>query len=197
MLACNICIAQQGTTKCPPEGSSNSSTIRYANSLKNRDITKGNVDATITLDSLLKGGPDDTARFSPDKYVTITGWVVEAQDIGPESCNCFSNDSTQWGIEVYIATSLDAWKDSVIVVEITPKFRAITHITSDGLFEEKIKISGYLMYNPEARKFALNACKKCHTTDRKTAWEIAPVTELFVFPKADKRTGSSKKVTVR
>jgi hypothetical protein len=183
---------QQDTTKCPPEGKTNSGTIRYVNWLRNRDITPAKVDSTIALDTLLKGGPDDTARFSPNKYVTITGWVVEAEDEGPESCNCFSKDSSQWGIQIYLATSLDAWKDSIMVVELTPKYRAIHHFTSEGLFEEKIRVTGYLMFNYEAKKFSLNACKKCHTTDRKTAWEVAPVTDLVLLPKPEKPTKPGK-----
>ncbi len=192
LLACNLCTAQHDTAKCPPEGKSNSGTVRYVNSLINRDIVKGKVDSAINLDTLLRGGADDTGRFSPAKFVTVTGWVVEAEDIGPQSCNCFSKDSSQWGMQVYLATSLGAWKDSIMVVELTPKYRAIHHFSSEGLFEEKIKVSGYLMFNHEAKKFSLNACKKCHTTDRKTAWEIAPVTDLVIMPKPEKAKKPSK-----
>src|SRR6185312_2721495 len=128
----------------------------------------------------------DSARFSANTFVTVTGWVVEAEDIGPEPCNCFSTDTTQSTIRIYLATSLNAWKDSIMVIELTPKFRSLSHLNTDELFEEKIQVSGYLMFNHETKRFALNGCKKCHTVDRKTSWEIAPVIKLQVIGKAHK-----------
>ena len=193
LLVFNTSKAQKDTGVCPPEGKSNSGMVKYVNSLINRDIVAGKVDSNINLDTLLRGGPDDTNRFNPSKYITVSGWVVEAQDMGPQSCNCFSKDSSKSTIQIYLATSLQAWKDSIIVVEITPKFRAKHPLTAEGLFEERIKVTGYLMFNHEAKKFSLNSCKKCHTTDRKTAWEIAPVTDLVILPKPEKSSGKKGK----
>lgn len=177
------CFAQSSTAPCPPEGQTPSDIGKRVNILKNRDITKGTVNTAITLDTLLKGMPEDTGRFKTSEYITITGSVLGADDLGPESCNCFTKDSSMHNSVLYIGHSEFAGKDSVIAVEITAKYKA-THkgFNSDLLFGHKVTISGYLLYNFDMKKYALNACKKCRTTDRKTAWEICPVTDISIIP---------------
>jgi hypothetical protein len=196
LLFSHICNAQNGfstttTDTCPVFGRSISDIGKHVNTMKNRNIVPGKVNANITIDSILKGMPEDTGMYKPDECVTITGYVLGADDAGPESCNCFSRDSSKQNIVLYVGNSVFSGKDSVFVVEITAKYKA-NHLTSaDVLFGKKITVTGYMMYNFEMRKMALNACKKCRTTDRKTAWEICPVTDIQILssipdPKAKK-----------
>lgn len=175
-----ICSAQD-TVKCPPAGAGGNPEICYQCALKNRNITPGIPNNNITLDTLLRGMPDDSNTYNSSTFVTVTGWVVETQDGGPEVCNCYSHDSTSSFFKLYIGQSANAWKDSILMAEITPAYRATHYISDDVVFAEKVEVSGYLMYNPNAHKFALDACKRCHTTDRKTAWEICPVTNIKVL----------------
>lgn len=181
LLLGSFCAAQDAGTPCPPEGSTPSDIGKRVNILKNRDIVMGTANPNITIDTILKGMPEDTGRFKSTEYVTITGFVLGDDDEGPESCNCFSKDSSKHNSVLYIGHSSEAGKDSVFAVEITAKYKAAHKgFNADLLFGHKITVSGYIMYNFDMKKYALNACRKCRTTDRKTAWEICPVTEVIV-----------------
>ncbi|MGP8217557.1 MAG: hypothetical protein ACLQQ4_18455 [Bacteroidia bacterium] len=189
LLMSGICLAQSTTEPCPPEGKAISDIGKHVNILKNRDITQGTVNPNIVLDSILKGMPEDTGRYKSTDFVTITGYVLGADDEGPESCNCFSKEESKQNLVLYIGNSPLSGKDSVFFVEITPKFKAKNpEFMPDALFGQKVTISGYMMYNFEMKKMALNACKKCRTTDRKTAWEICPVTDITLIPKQTKKS---------
>ncbi len=197
LLFSNICNAQNGfgpstSDTCPVYGRAVSDIGKRVNVMKNRDITTGKIDASVTIDSILKGMPEDTARYKPEEYVTITGYVLGADDAGPESCNCFTRDSSKQNIVLYIGHSIFSGKDSVFVVEVTAKYKAKHLINADVLFGKKITVTGYMMYNFDMRKMALNACKKCRTTDRKTAWEICPATDVQILPN-DPPAGKGKK----
>ncbi len=182
LLLSTVCLAQATSTPCPPEGNTPSDIGKRINVMKNRDITPGTVKPNIVIDSILKGMPEDTGRYKSTDYVNVTGFVLGADDEGPESCNCNSRDTNKQNVILYIGHSLMAGKDSVFAVEVTPKFKtAHPHLNIDGLLGQKISISGYLMYNFDMKKYALNACKKCRTTDRKTAWEICPVADITVL----------------
>ncbi|HXP50562.1 MAG TPA: hypothetical protein VN922_11440, partial [Bacteroidia bacterium] len=155
------CVAQESGAPCPPEGTSISDIGKRINIMKNRDVTPGTVNTNITIDTLLKGMPEDTGRFKPNEMATITGYVLGADDAGPEPCNCFSKDTAKHNVLLYIGHSLEAGKDSVFVVEITSKYKNANHnFNSDALFGKEITVTGYLMYNFDMKKYALNACKK-------------------------------------
>jgi len=187
-LLISICVAQKDSVKCPPEGKGASDLAKRMNVLKNRDVVNGTINPAITPATILAGGPEDTAAFKTTDYATVTGYVLEAEDAGPESCNCFSNDTAKQNIHIYLGQSVDSWKDSIFVIQITPKFKKQhPEINADGLIGQRIAVTGMMMYNFESKKFALKACKTCRTTDRKTAWEICPVTDLKVFPKPVKK----------
>ncbi|HTA84215.1 MAG TPA: hypothetical protein VK783_14820 [Bacteroidia bacterium] len=181
VLLSNMCIAQKDSTVCPLEGRTPNDMARKVNLLKNRDVAAGTVNPAITLDSILRGGPEDTGRYKITDYATITGYVMEAEDIGPESCNCFSTDSSKQNLRIYVGQSVNSWKDSVFVVEVTAKYKQQhPQLNGDALIGQQITVTGMMMYNFEAKKFTLNGNKTSRKTDRKTAWEICPVTDLKV-----------------
>ena len=181
MLLSNMCIAQRDSTVCPLEGRTPNDMARKVNLLKNRDVVAGTVNPAIALDSILKGGPEDTGKFKTTDYATVTGYVMEAEDLGPESCNCFSNDSSKQNLRIYLGQSVNSWKDSVFVIEVTAKYKQQhPQLNGDALIGQQITVTGMMMYNFEAKKLALNANKTSRKTDRKTAWEICPVTDLKV-----------------
>ncbi len=182
ILLGSICSAQENNDTCGPEGHAQSEIERRMDLMKNRDVTEGNPNPDISLDSILKGMPEDTGRYKLSDYATVTGYVLGTDDGGPEACNCFSTDISTHNTILYIGHSLFSGKDSVFIAEITPKFKAAhPGFIADDLFGLKISISGYMMYNFEMKKMALNGCKKCHAANRKTAWEICPVTGISVF----------------
>ncbi|MGP8217558.1 MAG: hypothetical protein ACLQQ4_18460 [Bacteroidia bacterium] len=175
---------------CPPEGKTLSNITERVNIMKNRDIKEGTVNPNIVIDSILKGMPEDTGRYSPSDFATVTGYVLDVDDAGAESCNCFSWDDSKHNIILYIGHSIYSGKDSVFVVEITAKYRAAhPEFNTDGLFGKKVTLSGYMMYNFDMKKMALNAYKRSHATNRKTAWEICPVTDITVFQGQSQRFG--------
>jgi hypothetical protein len=181
-LLWNTCSAQTSVANCPPEGKATDDLTKHTNTLKNRDIIRGKIDSTIVFDSIIRSGKEDTARFKPAEYVSVTGFVLAADEGGPESCNCFSKDSAAENIKLFLGHSLDSWKDSVFVIEITPKFSKLhPEVHPELMIGRKVTITGYVMYNPDAKRFALNVCKNCRVSDRKTAWEICPVTDVKVI----------------
>lgn len=181
-LLWSACSAQTTGTDCPPEGKATDALTKHTNTLKNRDIINTKVDSTIVFDSIIRSGKEDTTRFKPTQYISVTGYVLAADEGGPESCNCFSKDSAAENVKLFLGHSLDSWKDSVFVIEITPKFGKLhPEIHPELLIGRHVTITGYLMYNTDAKKFALNVCKNCRVSDRKTAWEICPVTDVKVI----------------
>jgi hypothetical protein len=85
----NVYVLHDGT-KCPEEGSANSSDpIKALNGLKNRNSapTDADLDPFVSLAALMAPGPDYT-RFDEKKGATIRGFVREVKVGGKESCNC-------------------------------------------------------------------------------------------------------------
>jgi hypothetical protein len=154
---------------------------RQIKTLRNRDISGIKINSSITLDTILKGCPEDTARFRISDYVSITGFVLGIDEEPYSFHNSSNRDSASHNIRLFIGQSIYSWKDSVFVAELTKKYMALhPNLNPDIFIGRKIILTGYMMYNFETRQQALNAFKKSHKTDRKTAWEICPVTNIKI-----------------
>jgi hypothetical protein len=96
------------------------------NELKNRATAPGpaDLDQAVTLDALLAPG-DDRGRFDEGRGAVITGWVVNVQQGGhPETANCGSMSMFYTDTHITIGRSPDAPETEMMVVEVTPRWRA-------------------------------------------------------------------------
>ena len=182
MLSCSFTLRAQDSAKCPVTGRSKSIQVQGLNYLKNRGIIAKPIDPKTNIDTILKSGID-SARFGSSWFVSVTGWVVGYEDGGPQSCNCFTHDEDNQDLILYIAKSLNSWKDSIFTVAVTPLYKKTHGIEPDSLFGQKVTVSGYMLYDFENAKYALNGCKNCNKAKVKTAWQIHPVITIRKTPK--------------
>jgi len=172
LLILSSCMLQKG-------GRTESAISRKIENLRNRDIVNAKINPSITLDTILKGCPEDTTRFSSSDYVSITGFLLGVYEETDTFRKFRSKDSIPNNIQLYIGQSVSAWKYSVFVAELTKKYILLHPAFDPDVFiGKKINLTGYMMYNSEAKQLALDADKKSHKSDRKTAWEICPVTSI-------------------
>ncbi|HTB06421.1 MAG TPA: hypothetical protein VK806_05655 [Bacteroidia bacterium] len=182
IVGCTFTLRAQDTAKCPIIGKSKSIKVQGLNYLRNRPIVSKPIDPKTNIDTILKSGSDST-RFGSSWFVSVTGWVVGYEDGGPQSCNCFTHDEDNQDLVLYIAKSLNSWKDSIFTVAVTPNYKKTHGIEPDSLFGQKVTISGYMLYDFENAKYSLNDCKNCNKAKIKTAWEIHPVVTIRKAPK--------------
>ena len=180
-LLCFSLVKSQDTAKynCPDVGKGKTPAEQKLNLLKNRDITPGTIDNSVTLTSILTAG-NDTGRFNSSQYVSITGWILEYEDGGAESCNCFTHLEKYQDTRLFVGHSTASFKDSVFMVVVTPKYSIPHPFDVDSYIGHKVTITGYLMYDTEKKTHVLNTCKNCHAAEYKTAWEIRPVTSITI-----------------
>jgi hypothetical protein len=168
---------------CPVSGSAKDNAGKLLNTAKNRDISfdSTKINRKITINKILAHG-NDTARFKGTELVSVLGYVVNVKYGGSESCNCFSTDKNEWDIHIEVAKSMIDHDTSRFVAEITPKFRKLhSNLKFKDLVGKKCRITGYLMFDSEHKGNAVNTCKKCTNTYRKTAWEIHPVSKIEII----------------
>lgn len=173
MLSLNL------SAQCPIEGSAKNKKDAIANKLKNREIIKKNLTDSISLTMILIGNGDDSQKFSDTSFIKITGYLVEVKPGGKESCNCEASDDASTDTHIYIGLSPNAEKSECMIVEVTPRFKALHKGLNLHLMKGKeVYVSGYLFYDAEHKGNAVNTCKTCTNTWRKTCWEIHPVVDI-------------------
>lgn len=170
ILSVAVCLGQ-----CPIQGNAKNDKEVIANKLKNREIVSAHIDTTITLRKILHKG-EDSKRFNNNSYVKLTGYLVEIKPGGKESCNCGASIDSLTDTHIYIGTTPSSEKSDCMIIEITPRFKKL----NKGLILQHMKgkeviIEGYLFYDEEHKGNAVNTCKVCTNTWRRTCWEIHPV----------------------
>ena len=192
-----LALASFGTfaQDCPLEGSGTVNDPKQ-NVQKNR-VTAPSAFEEMTVTQFKKefkpnlGLPTRRANFtdeqidlvSPDekRSVVLTGYIMRAVKQGPENTNCGSTTRTDIHMWVYSGTRVDkadrtALRSKSVVVEATPsgidqhpnwKASRLEKIGSDRV---KVRISGWVMYDPEHPNFMGKT--------RGTLWELHPVTRI-------------------
>jgi hypothetical protein len=171
------------SAQCPAEGQTNNVKIQRLNELKNRDVNTTQKPKSVIIDSVLADGVDSN-RFSNSDYVVMDAWVVDFKNGGPESCNCKSDDKSDWDVHIVVGKDTNATDAECMVVEITPKLKQKLNLYEvnqfgNRIWHHQVRIYGYMMWDFEHARNSVNTAKE-GTRDkyRKTAWEIHPVTEM-------------------
>lgn len=162
---------------CPPEGDATHEKEKQLNRLKNRSVEFMDGANVLPLEDLLAPG-NDTARFTSEQYVTVSGYVVYYAPGDAESCNCHSDDKKNHDVHIYIGKKKNSKKKDCIIVDITPPYKSSHSIDLKKLKGKKVSVTGYLMFDFEHKGNAANTCMKCTRIWRRTAWEIHPVVKI-------------------
>ena len=113
--------------QCPAAGTAGSAAGRAANVLKNRDSAPSDseINANVTTQAMLADG-DDNGRFSESQAAEITGVVIKVEQGGhPETANCGNLSTLYTDTHITVALDPQAPLTQTLVVEVTPKWRAI------------------------------------------------------------------------
>ena len=181
--------AEETFQGCPPSGDGGD---RQLNLLKNRvDDGITGVYTPVSLSTLLSltwpssvnrrsrsdWSPQDAAAVSQYENVAIqtTGYLIAIKHEGEESPNCHSTSSRDF--HMWLAPSAKGLKAQSIVVEVTPRVRAMRSGWTDAalaaLVGRQIRVSGWTMLDQEHPE-QLNVY-------RATLWEIHPVMHIDVY----------------
>lgn len=177
--------------ECPPEGSASSRKFQALNILKNREVAPRSeeMDASVTLDAMLQPG-DDTGRFDEMTGGEIIGYVVRVLPGGKESTNCDAREIANKDTHIELAQTPDAAKNERIIVEVTPRWRALmagqgvdwsTPTLEQSLPRHQVRVRGWLLFDFEHRGKAENTAPGNSTNWRATVWEIHPITALEII----------------
>jgi len=175
--------------KCPVEGGSKSQRLVGLNISKNRYASPAENDfnKSVTIKSLLVRG-NDANRFSPDKAVSITGYVLLVKDGGYETCNCSSK--TDLDTHIVLVTNTTITKGSYrIIVEVTPRMRYLmkqkgidwsTQTLKKTITHKMVTVQGWLFFDGEHTSAAENTNPGNKKNWRGTAWEVHPITSIVI-----------------
>lgn len=190
-------IVQNDSTICPPEGITASKHIQELNRLKNRVKfpAQHDFDGSITSARILEEG-NDKQRWNDNTAVRIRGYISAVKTAGPETCNCKSKDKNERDTHMEISlTPMEENSNKIIVVEVTPRIRKImkekgidwsTRSLRDQFLGRFVEVEGWLFYDSEHEKNAMNTNPSGKKIWRQTAWEIHPVTKISVITKLPK-----------
>jgi hypothetical protein len=184
-----------GKKECPPEGKANPKKGKHAE-LKPREknlnihINRDNAPQSSDFDKgvTIKGMYDskDDSIFNEDKAAAIEGYVLKASNNSMESCNCFTEDKSEYSFNVYISmtplTKETRGADCIVAV-ITPYSRTLhSEWTADyfnyKMIGKKVKISGWLIFDFLHGSLSVETNSNGTQPDRRTIWGICPTTDL-------------------
>lgn len=176
---------------CPLSGNAKQALALSINPLKNRFDAPKTVSSKITLAEILAPG-DDTTRWSTQDAATIEGWIIYVKKGGIESCNCKSKDPQFMDTHIGLAATPNETRENhQMIVEVTPRFRAIMSERGEDWSTEKlastltgkhVRITGWMLFDGEHVNMAENTTPNHPGNWRATAWEIHPVTSIEVLP---------------
>ncbi|MGP8215762.1 MAG: hypothetical protein ACLQQ4_09390 [Bacteroidia bacterium] len=188
----------QTVNNCPPQGSGkmvmseSGMMVRETidprqlnlNVYKNRDNIPAVYNDDVTLEKMINS--NDDSIFSENDAAIIEGYIFKAVLNGPQSSDCYTEDSTQYEIHVYISpvpvTKSTTLADCAIV-EITPYSIKLHPEWSLSYFNSRmannwVVIKGWLLYDYRHKNESLASNPGKPGMNRRTVWEIHPVTDI-------------------
>jgi len=162
------------------------------NQKKNRraEPADADIDRTVALETMLAPG-NDQGRFDEGKGAIITGWVVDVKQGGhPETANCGNLSEQLTDTHITVGLRPDAPETETIVVEVTPWWRQAmapkedwsTATLLEQIKHRRVTFRGWLMFDLDHVRQAVNTAPGNPTDWRKTVWEIHPITSMLVMP---------------
>src|SRR5260370_3912474 len=112
---------------CGLDGSAKTANLKKLNQMKNRyAVPQDNqIDHSITLSAMLAPG-DDKTRWSSTSGAEVTGFVLDVNPGGGETCNCGKTDAAHIDTHIeLVLNSTDTARYQTQVLEGTPRLRAI------------------------------------------------------------------------
>ncbi len=176
---------------CGMDGSAKTGNLKKLNQMKNRYVVPqdNQIDHSITLSAMLAPG-DDKTRWSTTSGAEVTGFVLDVNPGGGETCNCGKTDAAHIDAHIeLVLNSTGTAKTQSVVVEVTPRLRAIMGTngtdwstkTLQKQFRHKwVKVRGWMTFDSQHASAAENTNPGGASNWRATAWEIHPVTDMQI-----------------
>ena len=104
----------------------------------------------------------------------VEGYLVDAKKMSPETCNCHSVDEVDF--HIWMVDAPNQTRAGSIVIEVSPRVGSVhpnwtlTNIRNIARRHEKVRISGWLMMDPEHPDQVGKT--------RGTIWEIHPIMQI-------------------
>lgn len=120
-----------------------------------------------------------SVKTEEDKAVKVAGYLLKIKLEGPESPNCHLPDKADHDFHIWLANSPDDDRSDAIVVEITPRMRAVhpgwtsTNLRKLVTNQTQVRISGWVLLDPEHPDQVGKT--------RATIWEIHPILKIEAF----------------
>jgi len=139
------------------------------------------LDYPVAKKSRLSWNQGQLSQIAPFEgaAVTLTAFLDSVKVEGPESCNCHMKHRPDVDWHMWVTAHQGEFKKDAIVVETTPRIRkghpnwTTTALKPLVQSENEVRISGWLMFDPEHREQLGRF--------RNTLWEIHPITKIEVF----------------
>lgn len=179
-------ISSESFSQCPSYGSATDEAHQDLNRGKNKSmITPDQSPVFLPLRNLITSKKrNDINLYRNGAYIYTEGYLISAEEQGPESCNCnkASIAKKNGDVHIYLALVPNAPKKNSIVVEITPAYKKKHTNYSEPLQPgTRVRVEGFLLYDFEHKGNAVNTCINCGNVWRKTCWEIHPVTSISII----------------
>jgi hypothetical protein len=196
MLVCqtgpNLDVIPLGGIECGLAGDAKGPDVKALNRLKGRynSPVTSDIDQTVTLTAMISPG-DDEDRFDTKSAATVTGFVLEVQVGGKETCNCHATADDDRDTHIALTLSEDGDKTQSVVAEVTPRTRLLRKMggkndwTTSALRRDIqgkwVEVTGWLLFDFEHIHEAENTNPGGTKDWRATCWEIHPVTSIRVL----------------
>ena len=177
---------------CPLQGDAKSPDVKSLNRLKGRyhSPVSSDIDPTVALTAMVAPG-DDENRFDVKSAATVTGFVLQVQVGGKETCNCHATNPDERDTHIALTLSEDAEKIQSVVAEVSPRTRLLrqraghndwtTEALKRDIQGKWVEVTGWLMFDFEHIGEAENTNPGDARNWRATCWEIHPVTSIKVL----------------
>lgn len=165
---------------CGPQGDSGNTNHQQLDKLKNRTADSKQDLKVIDLTKLFDG-KNDTARFSNNDWVTVTGYIVLVKEGGKETCNCHSADKSTWDWHIEISATPVLNKKAVMICEVTQYTAAgcgVTYPELRALIGQKVQITGWAFHDIEHWQNSFNTNPTGGDLWRGSDIEIHPVKHI-------------------
>jgi hypothetical protein len=188
----NLDVIRINGQDCSLQGDARSPDVKALNRLKGRyhSPVASDIDQSATLTAMVAPG-DDEDRFDVQSAATVTGFVLQVEVGGRETCNCHATDPDERDTHIALTLSEGADQTQSVVAEVTPRTRLLrkraghddwtTAALRRDIQGKWVEVTGWLLFDFEHVHEAENTNPGGAKNWRATCWEIHPVTSIRVL----------------